>query len=72
MRPLLLDALAGASDYGGLFDRDAIENLVRRHLGRRANLGYHLWGLMILFLWMKKWRIQTAVETPAARIFTSI
>ena len=29
------------------------------HLERRANLGYHLWGLMILFLWMKRWRIQT-------------
>jgi asparagine synthase (glutamine-hydrolysing) len=70
--PLLLDALAGASGYGDLFDCAAIENLVRRHLGRRANLGYHLWGLMILFLWMKKWRIQTAVETPGARIFTSI
>jgi asparagine synthase (glutamine-hydrolysing) len=30
---------------------------------RRANLGYHLWGLMILFLWMKQWRIQS---TPAS------
>ena len=26
---------------------------------RRANLGYHLWGLMILFLWMKHWNIQS-------------
>ena len=31
-----------------------------RHLERRANLGYHLWGLLVLFLWMKRWRIQTA------------
>jgi hypothetical protein len=29
---------------------------------RRANLGYHLWGLMILFLWMKRWNIQGASE----------
>jgi asparagine synthase (glutamine-hydrolysing) len=32
------------------------------HLGRRANLGFHLWGLMILFLWMKHWNIQTSSE----------
>jgi len=25
-------------------------------------LGYHLWGLMILFLWMKHWNIQSASE----------
>ena len=34
---------------------------------RRINVGYHLWGLMILFLWMKRWRIQqsaTATSTP--------
>jgi asparagine synthase (glutamine-hydrolysing) len=36
---------------------------MQAHMDRRANLGYHLWGLMTLFLWMKKWRIQT---TPLA------
>ena len=41
-------------------ERGGIEACVRQHLERRANLGYHLWGLMILFLWMKRWRIQTA------------
>jgi asparagine synthase (glutamine-hydrolysing) len=60
LRPLLLDALAGASDHEGLFRKGAIDACVRDHLERRANLGYHLWGLMILFLWMRKWRIQTA------------
>jgi hypothetical protein len=39
---------------------------VRQHLNRRANLGYHLWGLMLLLLWMKRWRIQTT-QTPAER-----
>jgi asparagine synthase (glutamine-hydrolysing) len=29
---------------------------------RRANLGYHLWGLLILFLWIKQWNIQTAPQ----------
>ena len=37
----------------------AYEHVVAQHLERRANLGYHLWGLLVLFLWMKRWRIQT-------------
>ncbi len=61
LRPLLLDTLKeGLSEHADLFRADTIENYVRLHLDRRANLGYHLWGLMILFLWMKQWRIQSA------------
>jgi asparagine synthase (glutamine-hydrolysing) len=60
LRPLLEETLAaGASAYGGLFRRSEIEALLQDHLSRRANLGYQLWGLMILFLWMRKWQIQT-------------
>jgi asparagine synthase (glutamine-hydrolysing) len=60
LRPLLMDTLAsGVAEHSGLFRRGAIEDLARRHLERRANLGYHLWGLLVLFLWMKRWRIQT-------------
>jgi asparagine synthase (glutamine-hydrolysing) len=33
---------------------------------RRANLGYHLWGLLTLFLWMKRWNIQPPQEPYAA------
>ncbi len=59
LRPLMLDAIgSGVSEHAGLFRKEAIDACVREHLERRANLGYHLWGLMILFLWMKKWRIQ--------------
>jgi asparagine synthase (glutamine-hydrolysing) len=75
LRPLLLDTIS--SDCGnGLLRRDALENLVSQHLNRRANLGYHLWGLMLLLLWMKRWRIQTTQTQAAgpipASIFTSI
>jgi asparagine synthase (glutamine-hydrolysing) len=54
MKEVLSDGLA---HYGDLFRRKEIEDLMQRHLDRRANVGYHLWGLMILFLWMKKWNI---------------
>jgi asparagine synthase (glutamine-hydrolysing) len=71
LRPLLLDVLAsGATEHAGVFNSYAIEGHLRDHLGRRANLGYHLWGLMILFLWMRKWRIQTAPSVPTARKIT--
>jgi asparagine synthase (glutamine-hydrolysing) len=60
LRPLMIEVLRnGALDHARLFRREFIEKQVRDHLERRANLGYHLWGLMVLFLWMKKWRIQS-------------
>jgi asparagine synthase (glutamine-hydrolysing) len=63
LRDLMRDTLAaGAAEHAGVFRASAIEACIRRHLERRANLGYHLWGLMILFLWMRRWQIQT---TPA-------
>jgi asparagine synthase (glutamine-hydrolysing) len=59
-RSLLTETLqSGASEHAGLFRHSAITGLLDRHLNRRANVGYHLWGLMILFLWMKKWRIRS-------------
>jgi asparagine synthase (glutamine-hydrolysing) len=78
LRTLLFDTFAAAeSDYSDYFNFDAIGDCLQNHLSRRVNLGYHLWGLMILFLWMKRWRIQTAVEpnqtwAASERILTSI
>lgn len=61
LRALLIDALHyGTSECGELFRTDVIDTYLRLHLERKANAGYHLWGLLILFLWMKKWRIQAA------------
>jgi len=61
LRSLLADALAyGAAEYSDVFRSDVIETYLQLHLQRKANLGYHLWGLLVLFLWMKKWRIQAA------------
>jgi asparagine synthase (glutamine-hydrolysing) len=64
--PLLTDALHyGANQYGEVFRPEVMNNFLRLHLERKANLGYHLWGLLVLFLWMRKWRIQAASsKTP--------
>ena len=68
LRPLLQEAVAFASaEHGDFFEISRIEEQVRAHLERRANLGYHLWGLMTLFFWMKQWRIQTRVPAGLER-----
>ncbi|MGH9499478.1 MAG: asparagine synthase (glutamine-hydrolyzing) [Terriglobales bacterium] len=66
LRSMLVETLtAGTAEHAGLFHPSAIEALMQRHLAKHANLGYQLWGLLVLFLWMKKWRIQTST-IPAA------
>jgi len=66
LRQLTVDTLLPcAPEFGELFDAEAIAKYSRLHFERKANVGYHLWGLLILFLWMKKWKIQaTSSATP--------
>ena len=69
LRSWLVETLReGTRTHGDLFHAGAVEELLQRHLNREANVGYHLWGLLILFLWMKKWEIQTA-SRPATKRF---
>ena len=76
LRPLLMDTLSSSAiDDTNLFRRERIESFISDHMERRANLGYHLWGLLILFLWIKHWNIQTAcaprvAEKVVVRAFT--
>jgi asparagine synthase (glutamine-hydrolysing) len=63
LKSFLLDILTEESvRRTGLFRWKEIETLLKDHLERRANSGYHLWGLMILFLWMKQWKIQPSSQ----------
>jgi asparagine synthase (glutamine-hydrolysing) len=60
---LLQDAVDfGMREYGNFFRADRISKLMDEHFRKQINIGYHLWGLLILFLWMKKWQVQA----PAA------
>jgi asparagine synthase (glutamine-hydrolysing) len=61
LKPLLFETVTQAAvEQTGLFRWQEIEAVIRDHLEKRANLGYHLWGLMILFLWLKRWNIRCA------------
>jgi asparagine synthase (glutamine-hydrolysing) len=59
LRKLLEDAVQfGLREYRDFFHGERIAQLVERHQRKEINIGYHLWGLLILFLWMKKWQVQ--------------
>ncbi len=73
LRPLLLDTLTRrAVEESGLFQWKFVESMINGHLKRRANLGYHLWGLLVLFLWMKKWGIRAHSGVEDTRELHSI
>ena len=68
LKALLLDTVTrDAVERTGLFRWPAVEDLFRDHFERRRNLGYHLWGLLTLFLWMRRWKIQTQWEGATTR-----
>jgi asparagine synthase (glutamine-hydrolysing) len=56
--PLLKDAIRPTV----LFDADFIARLIDDHRNRRINAGYQLWGLLTLFLWMKRWNIEVSPD----------
>lgn len=61
LRPMMEDVLSDrAVRDTGLFRPEAVARVKDAHVRRRANLGYPLWGLLILFLWMKEWKIDSA------------
>lgn len=59
LRNMLLDVVnEKAVRETGCLNAVELQRLFRLHFDRKANLGYHLWGLLILFLWIRKWGIQ--------------
>ena len=73
LRNLAVETLrAGAKEYPGLFRASVIEGHLQDHLERRVNIGYHLWGLMILLLWMKKWNVQAPKRAAVTRLEPAI
>jgi len=72
LKPLLQDTLTkkGAREAGLRWE--AIEALMQAHFDRRANHGYPLWGLLTLFLWIRRWNIQTSGSEAAALAKSSL
>src|SRR5713226_6119827 len=71
LRELLLDTLSlDRVKRAGLLSADSVASLLTGHLDRKINAGYHLWGLLILGLWIDHWRIDTSDE-PVPAVFRS-
>lgn len=61
LKPLLHDTLTPhAIREMGIFREGAVEAVLKAHDRRDANYGYHLWGLLTLFLWKKQWNVVTS------------
>jgi asparagine synthase (glutamine-hydrolysing) len=75
LREILRETLNPAAVAAtGIFDTAAIQKLIQDHQERRINVGYHLWGLLTLFLWMKRWKVEIgpveeSVRPAAPRLF---
>jgi asparagine synthase (glutamine-hydrolysing) len=66
LRPLLMDTLTPqAIASTGIFDARAIQSLISDHMERRINAGFQLWGLLTLFLWMKRWKVEVVPPLEA-------
>jgi asparagine synthase (glutamine-hydrolysing) len=76
LKPLLLDTITErAVAETGLFRWSVIQSFINDHLERRANWGYHLWGLMILLLWIRTWKVQiipSSLSSSHRRSFTGL
>jgi asparagine synthase (glutamine-hydrolysing) len=76
LKPLLLDTLNRPTiEQNGLFRWSEVQSLISAHLDRRVNLGYHLWGLLVLFLWIRRWKVTVPsqpAEVPEALISESV
>lgn len=55
LKPLLLDTVTEREvRHSGVLQWDAVKALMDDHMERRANYGYHLWGLLTFFLWRRR------------------
>jgi asparagine synthase (glutamine-hydrolysing) len=73
LKPLLLDTLNRKTvEESGLIYWPHLEALLNRHMERKANYGYHLWGMLMLFLWVKQWKIQCGQDIQTIEDFSAV
>jgi asparagine synthase (glutamine-hydrolysing) len=66
LKPLLLDTLNRKTvEESGLVSWPHLESILNLHMQRKANYGYHLWGMLMLFLWIQQWKVQCGQEIQA-------
>jgi asparagine synthase (glutamine-hydrolysing) len=65
LKPLVMETLHRENvERTGLFEWPVMHAFLARHLDRKENLGYHIWGLLTLMLWINRWNIQPPGISP--------
>jgi asparagine synthase (glutamine-hydrolysing) len=73
LKPLLLDTLNRKSvEESGLISWPHLQTVLDQHMQRKANYGYHLWGVLMLFLWIEQWKIQGPRDAQALEDFSTV
>jgi asparagine synthase (glutamine-hydrolysing) len=73
LKPLLLDTLNKKTvEESGLVYWPHLDSLLKLHMERKANYGYHLWGMLMLFLWIRQWKIQCGQDLQALEDFSTV
>jgi asparagine synthase (glutamine-hydrolysing) len=72
LRSLLLDTVTErAVRDSGLFRWRSVQHMIDAHMQRKVNYGYHLWALLMLFLWIERWKIQTVQDLETTSVFSA-
>jgi asparagine synthase (glutamine-hydrolysing) len=74
LKPLLMDTLnQKAVEETGILYWPHVESVIQMHMERKANYGYHLWGMLMLFLWIRQWNIQCSedIQAPALSVVSA-
>lgn len=59
LKTLVNEALSAESvAAAGIIPPESMQLIINAHMSRKANVGYHLWGLLTLHLWMRRWNIE--------------
>ena len=73
LKPLLLDTLNRKSvEESGLISWPYVQSVLDLHMQRKANYGYHLWGILMLYLWIDQWKIQCPRGIQTFEGFSSV
>jgi len=73
LKPLLLDTLTQrAVEESGILRWPQVESILRQHMERKANFGYHLWGMLMLFLWMRQFKIPCGQDIPSREVYSTL
>lgn len=61
LKPLFMDTVNKQSiEATGVIRWTEVERVIADHMNRKANYGYHLWGLLMLCSWMKRWSVNAS------------